>query len=321
MPDFSNHPLRKRYNLDTAMSTIWEFYKKWFLPLFIISFISSLITSTIASKIDLSELQTIEDPMLMIEAIKPFTGSYLLIVLIGIIFSVLLQYFIISKPVDSEDSATEWIVRAFTRFLLPMLLVYLVLSVMAVFAIFLGLLALIVGAFFAIFYVMIFFTLAAPVMMIEDISFVETISRTLSLGHKKFGINLGWVTLFLILVLIISIVLSAIIMIPFTGGFIKSIVNPDSAGDIIEFSRKPAYILLSSLASALTAPLYPIFSLVLYFNVRSYEESDSSVFSDDNNGDNGVTVEDLYASPNRKEDKRKIKKGEERRPTVEDLAP
>jgi len=321
MPDFSNHPLKNRYNLDTAMSAIWEFYKKWFLPLFVISFISSLLTAIVSSKIDLSGLQSIQDPVQMLEAIRPFAGVYILVAGIGLVFTVLLQYFVIVKPFDDENISSGWILKALGRFLLPMLAVYILLSIFAIIALFLGIIVLIVGAFFALFYVMIFFALAAPVMMIENTSITDTITRAFSLGHKKFWINLGWVALFAILILIITLVLSAIVMIPFTGGFLRSLLNPDTATDMIDFSRRPAYILLSSLAGAITSPIFPIFSLVLYFNAVSYEDESTTGYKGDAGGGDSVTVDDLYAESYHKKKGPTRKKGDERRPTVEDLAP
>lgn len=321
MADFSNHPLRKRYSLDTAMSEIWDFYKKWFVPLFIIAFVSSLVTNIIGSKIDISGIQPMQDPAEMLEVIKPFAGTYFMVFFVGIIFFLILQYFIIIKPVDEEQASAGLVIKGMGRFLVPMLVVYIVLSAFAVIAVMLGVIALIIGAFFAMFYVMIFFSLAAPVMMIENRSIAGTITRIFSLGHKKFGINFGWVSLFVLLLLIISLVISAIVLIPFTGGILKTILNPESAGDILDYSQKPIYLLFSSLAGALTAPLFPIFSLVLYFNVVSYEESSPVDSNWDSDNGKGPTVEDLYAGAYPEKKRSTRKKSDEKGPTVEDLAP
>ena len=316
-----NHPLRKRYDLDSAMSTIWATYKEMFLPLFSISFISSIIINYISSGIDLSSLQTMDDPAMVFEALKPLTGRYLVITFISLAFSLVLQFYIIMKPVDNEGNLAEWISRVLVRFLFPMIVVYLVISVFAIVAIMFGLLLVIVGAFFAIFYVAIFFTLSAPVMMVENKSIGETISRVFSMGHRRFGINLGWTTLFILLIIIISVVLSTIIMLPFAGGFIRTIMHPENAVDMLEFSRKPSYILLASIANALTTPLYPIFALVLYFNAASYDGEGSGRSGSGSDNGSGITVDDLY-SDNHKTDRGSSKSNaEEWRPTVDDLTP
>ena len=43
MDQFSSHPLYRRHNIDSAMSSLWEFYKKKFLSLFVISLVMSLV--------------------------------------------------------------------------------------------------------------------------------------------------------------------------------------------------------------------------------------------------------------------------------------
>ena len=56
-------------------------------------------------------------------------------------------------------------------------------------------------------------------MMIEDNSIIHTITRTFSLTHRNFWSNIGWVAVFIIIMIVISVILSAIILIPFTGVF------------------------------------------------------------------------------------------------------
>ena len=297
-----NHPLNRRHNIDTAMSSIWETYKKMFLPLFSISFISALLVSYLSSGIDIAGIQSMTDPAQIMEAFKPLMGKYLLISLIGITFSSFMQYYIIHKPGDDSTGMMEMLIKFAGRFLLPLLAVYIILGVISVLAISLGLLALIIGALFVFFYVAIFFTLSAPVMMIENRSVGETISRVFSLGHKKFWLNLGWVTLFMMLLIIISMILSSIILVPFAGGFLKSIFNQDAAVNMLEFSRKPSFLILSSVASALTAPIYPIFSVVLYFNAASYENEVIINTEYAPEGEKRVTVEDLYSTNNREKE-------------------
>ena len=42
MDQFRNHPLYQIHNIDSAMNSLWGFYKKNFLVLFITSFVMSL---------------------------------------------------------------------------------------------------------------------------------------------------------------------------------------------------------------------------------------------------------------------------------------
>lgn len=320
MKEIDNHPLKKRYNIDIAFNEIARFYKRWFIPLFGISLVSSLLTSFMSAGIDISGLQGTTDPAAMVAAMKPMAWRYMLIALIGLYFTILLQYFIIVRPLSPESDLTADIIRVTTRFLFPVLAVYIILSVLTMAALMLGVVILIIGAVFAGLYAMIFFALAAPVMMIENSTIGETLSRIFTLGHRRFWTNMGFVALFTLILIIISLILSAVIMIPFSGGFIKTILNPESAGEVTELVRRPSYLILGALSSALTMPLFPIFSLVLYFNIT--EGSEEEIVTESGNGGNGrVTVEDLYSDYDRKDKSGNDRKSDTAAPTIDDLTP
>jgi hypothetical protein len=73
-------------------------------------------------------------------------------------------------------------------------------------------------------------------------------------------------------------------------------VNPQEATEMVDVTSKPLFIILSALVSALTIPLMPIFSCVLYFNSRAREEKEKLI-PHYNPEDEKVKVEDLYAKP------------------------
>jgi hypothetical protein len=163
-------------------------------------------------------------------------------------------------------------------------------------AIVLGVFVLIVGAFFAMIYVVTFYLFILPVLMAEGTNIGSTISRTIKLVHKNFWSNIGWVSVFIIVMLVISVVFSGIILLPFTGNFIKTIANPEDATKLVDVTSKPLFIILSAIVSALTLPLMPIFACILYFNGKATEEQmvqPPTIIDTDNK----VKVEDLYAKP------------------------
>ena len=132
--------------------------------------------------------------------------------------------------------------------------------------------------------------------MIEDNSIGLTISRSFSLMHRKLWPNIGWTAVFLIIMIVVSVLLSALILIPFTGGFLKSIFGADKSGDIANITTKPLYIFLSAIAGALTMPAMPIFACILYFNGRANENNvipQTEIVQENV----PVRVEDLYAKP------------------------
>ena len=133
-------------------------------------------------------------------------------------------------------------------------------------------------------------------MMIEGPNIGNTISRTINLAHRNFWSNLGWVAVFLIVLIVISLIFSGIILLPFSGNFIKTIMNKGEPSEIINVTKNPLFIILSALAGAITFPLIPLFSCILYFNSKMREEIiQQSVTADPEN--TRVRVEDLYAKP------------------------
>ena len=295
MDNFTNHPLYRIHNLDSAMNGIWEFYKKKFFPLFLVSLAMSLVIQYISTSINIKELQSITDPMVMLEAIKGYMVPILIISLVNLLFTTILQYYILFNPVSTEYDFMNSILKSL-KYFIPYLIIMVLLAFAGSIAILLGLLALVVGAFFSALYIMTIYLFILPVMMTEETNIGNTITRTLSLAHKNFWSNIGWVAVFLIILIVISVILSGIILIPFTGGFIKTLVNPQEATEMVDVTTKPLFIILSALVSALTMPLMPILSCVLYFNGRAREENEIRI-PQHNTEDDKVKVEDLYAKP------------------------
>lgn len=320
MVDYTKHPLNKRYELDTALSSIWGFYKKWFGSLIIISFIFSLIITYISGRLNISEIYSVPEPEEIMAILRSMLGPYALIILFSFVFTLILQYYVIRKPVDPENNIFSIGITGVIKYFLPLLVLYIILSLFAVFAFLLGLILLFVGAIFATIYIVLIYAFIAPVLMIENPGIGETITTTLSLAHKRFWPNIGWVTVFVILVIVVSFVLGAIIMIPYGGSFLRTIMNPENASELLNLTSRPSFITLSALANAVTMPLFPIFSLVLYFNARS--NGVGEVITDHRGDSNGpVKIEDLYSDMTKNGKKEINKKTDPPPPSVEDLTP
>jgi hypothetical protein len=295
MDQFKNHPLYMRHNIDSAMSSIWEFYKKKFLSLFLISFVMSLAVQYISTLINVQELSAITDPMVMLEKIKGMIIPILIISVINLLFNVVLQYYILFNPLSSENNFFSSAIKSL-KYFIPYLIIMVLLACAGSIAIVLGILVLVVGVFFSVLYMMTLYLFVLPVMMVEESNIGTTITRTIALAHKNFWSNLGWVSVFLIILIVISLMLSGIILLPFTGNFIKSIMNPGEAPELVNMTKNPLFIILSALTGAITMPLLPLFSCILYFNGKAREENlqEVQVSESDNNR---VRVEDLYAKP------------------------
>jgi len=295
MDQFSNHPLYRRHNLDSAMNSLWEFYKRKFLSLFIMSLVMSLVIQYTSTLVNIKELSAITDPLVLLEKIRDFLIPILIISLINLLFTTILQYYVIFNPVNTSDTMLISVLKSLKSFI-PYLIIMVLLAFAGSFAIILGIFVLVVGAFFAMLYVVTIYMFILPVMMVEGINIGSTITRTIRLTHRNFWSNLGWVAVFIIIMLVVSVIFSGIILLPFTGSFIKTIANPEDATKMIDVTTKPLFIILSAIVSAFTLPLMPIFACILYFNGKAGEEQiQPAPVTDPEN--NRVKVEDLYAKP------------------------
>lgn len=295
MDQFSNHPLYQRHNLDSAMGSLWNFYKKHFVSLFIISLAMSLVIQYATSILNFKDLQNTTDPMIMLEKIKDMILPILIISLINLLFTNILQYYILYNPLDSNNNIFVSALKSI-KYFIPYIIIMILLAFAGGIAIVLGFFVLIVGAFFAMLYVMTMYLFVLPVLMVEGPNIANAIPRIFRLVHKNFWSNIGWVAVFIIILIVISIILSAVILLPFTGDFIKTIINPQSGSNLVHDTTNPLFIVLSAVVGALTLPLMPIFACILYFNGKASEEQGNITIEPVPENDK-VKVEDLYAKP------------------------
>lgn len=302
MDPITNHPLYRKHNLDTAINSTWEFYKKYFFVLFGVSLIISLLSQYVSTMINMEELQSITDPIQMLQKMTEFVKPFLIISLVNLYFTTVIVHFIINKPLHPGHSIFLSAGKAFIYYI-PLLILMVLLSFFGSIAIIVGVFALIIGAFFAVLYVLTLYLFILPVLVVEGTNIANAISRTFRLAHRRFWQNIGWVSVLLLILIVISVVLSSLIMIPFAGDFLKNILHPGEA--TTNFASNPVYLVLSALAGALTFPILPIFSCVLYFNARSSEDEKFTVLPVVET-EYRPTVEDLYAKPfeEKKEDEK-----------------
>ena len=295
MNQFSNHPLYRRHNIDSALSSLWDFYKKKFIALFLLSLGLSIAIQYASSMVNINDLSEITDPALLFEKMKGYLVPILIVSLISLLATTILQYYVIFNPIDSESTALSSVIKSL-KYYVPYLIIMILLGFAGTIAVVLGIFVLIIGAFFAMIYVATIYLFILPVMMAEDVNIGITIMRTIKLAHKNFWTNIGWVSIFIIIMLVVSLVMSSIILIPFTGSFLKSIMDPENSATMVEVTQKPLFIILSAVVSALTLPLMPIFACILYFNGRAGEENEQSVRVPEPT-ETKLRVEDLYAKP------------------------
>lgn len=300
MEQIKEHPLYRKHNIDSAMNALWEFYKTRFVALFLISLGMSLVQQYATMFIDFKDLQTTTDIELIMEKFKAMLIPMLIITVISLLFTTILHYYVLHKPIYPQCNIFICIIKSL-KYFLPYIVMMIILAFVGSIAVILGIFALIIGVFFSITYIAMISMFILPVMMVEDTNIGISIMRIVKLSHANFWSNMGWTAVFLILIIIISIVLSGIVLIPFAGSFIKTMANPEDTSRIMDLTTDPIFLFLSSAVNALTLPLLPIFAYILYFNGKAREEDvDLPVYGDNNGG--RVRVEDLYASPRIEED-------------------
>lgn len=245
-----------------------------------------------STMINLSELQTATDPVVMLEKIREMIVPIGIVSLISLVLTTILQHYILYRPVDESNSIFISILRSL-KYFIPFIIILILLSFFGAIAIGIGVLALVIGAFFAALYIFSLYLLILPVMMVEGPAIGRTIGRTFSLLHRNFWTNIGWVSVFLIILIVVNVMLSGIIMIPFSGGMLKTIFNPEAAK--LNFMSNPVFLILSAIVSAVTLPLIPIFASILYFNAKAGEDDVELVV--EKPAEYIPRVEDLYSRP------------------------
>lgn len=293
--NLANHPLYRAHTIDSAMDSLWSFYKNRFLSLFTISLIMSLVLQYLSTFINLPEIQSLVDINDKIDKMKELALPMLVFSLVSLLFTTILQYYVIFNPLDREKNIFRCIPAAL-KYYLPYIIVLIFLSIAGSVAIFFGLLLLVIGVIFAAVYVFMLYLFILPVMMSEGPNIGHAMVSTVKLAHSGFWSNIAWTAVFVILFLVISVVLSGLILLPFTGSMFKAFSNPEEAASLVEITSKPLYIILSAIVSALTFPLVPIFAAIMYFNARAKKES-GPIFVEPQDDFHSVKVEDLYAKP------------------------
>ena len=289
MNNYQNHPLAGAADLDSAMTKLWSFYKKYFIGLYIISVVLALISSLLTAGLDLAALQGTTDPSELLEIMKSMAGPYALIMLVSLVFGVLLHAWVLEKPMGGTDFLPVLLKKSFIA-LLPYLAVMIIFTVIAVVLTAIGLILLVLPAFFAIFYIATVMLFALPLTLIESRNPFKVVDRSFRLAHSHLWPNMGWVVVLILILVVASLVIGAIVILPFTGSFIKSMTNPEEVSTALEMSRNPLYIGLSALMSSLITPVMPILAFILYFRNRG-DEVLAEITTD---RESAVKVEDLY---------------------------
>ena len=291
MNDYRNHPLAGADDLDSAMSKLWAFYKKYFVGMYIISVTMGLLSGIISSGFDLSSLYSgyTGDPQQVMDMMKGMVVPYSVLLIITFVFGVLLHAWILERPLGQENTILK-VLRSSLIALIPVLIVFIVFCIAGTMLTTIGLVLLVLPGLFAVVYIMTVALFALPVTLIETRNPGTILSRSLSLAHNRFWPNMAWVIVLALIIIVIAIVITGLIMLPFSGTFFKALADPGDATAMIEMAKNPLYIGLSAFATALVTPVFPILAFILYFRNNDDDPAVMVIPEEENK----VRVEDLY---------------------------
>ncbi|HRW62166.1 MAG TPA: hypothetical protein P5132_01690 [Bacteroidales bacterium] len=279
MLDVTEHKLYKEHDLDSVVSNVFKIYLKRFPVLFISSFLFVFSVQFTLYQLGFWEVYKLSNPEDIIKAFSFLAGKIGIVMLITVLMYGLMNAFhinyIFSKESGRDCDIGSIISETMSKYTLHMIF-YLILSVLMFFVgSMVGLIAFIIGFFIALLYLAVVLFPGLTVIVAEKSNAIEAIGRSFSLSHKDFWPILGVILLFFVIVIFISLVINAIIAIPFVMAFfegIKDYKNIFEALNLESYNMGTWTIVINSIVSAITYPIYTILSVVIYFKLKFTED-------------------------------------------------
>jgi len=282
MDDFKKHSLYRPMEVEAIFSHVFTIYKNKFIPLFLSGFIAFFFIQFIIYNLGITQIYTIADPEEMMRELSGFMGVMSIVITVTVIIYGLLNAYFVNLILknDGENKLTsgELFMESLKKYSIHMIFFLLLSGIIVTLGTLAGIFIFIIGFLIAFAYLGTVLFPGAAIVVAEEKNALEAISRTFSLVHKDFWSTLGAMVLFVIMMILISIVVSALMSIPFVIIFFD---NWSETGNIFESFKMQNYdvgmwtVLLNSLVSALTYPFYAIFSVVLYFKLKYKEDQES----------------------------------------------
>lgn len=283
MIDIKNHSLFKDMEVDSVLTNVFRIYLKKFVTLFIYSFVAVFLMQLVFYQLGFWEMYKVsftdtEDFLRIYSQLmgKIAIVSVTSIVIYGVLNSFLVNY-LIKGDLDPSLSSGEIFGESVKKYAIHMIFFLILSTLILIAGMFVGIIAFIIGMFFALIYLGTVLIPGGTIVVAEDKNAIEAIGRTFKLVHKDFWPVLGSLVLFVLIMILISLVLTAVMAIPFVISFID---NWGEVENVAEMFNTNFYdigiwsVILNSLVSAATYPLYAIISVVLYFKLI-YKENKS----------------------------------------------
>ena len=163
MNDYQNHPLAGADDLDSAMSKLWAFYKKYFVGMYIISVAMALLSGIITSGFDMSSLYSgyTGDPQQLLEMMKGMVVPYSLLLIVTFVFGVFLHAWVLERPLGQENTILKALKNSLIA-LIPVLIVIIVFGIAGAIMTTIGLVLLVLPGLFAVLYILSLIHISEP---------------------------------------------------------------------------------------------------------------------------------------------------------------
>jgi len=261
------------------MSNVFKIYFKRFPVLFISSFLFVFGVQFALYQLGFWELYKLTNPDDVMKAFSFLAGKIGVVMLITVLMYGLMNAFhinyIFTKESGRDSDLGGIITETISKFTLHMIF-YLILSVLIFFTgSMIGVIAFIIGSFIALLYLAVVLFPGLTVIVAEKSNAIEAIGRSFSLSHKDFWPILGIILLLIVIIIFVSLVINAIIAVPFVVAFFEGINNYENIFDVMNLERYNMgtwTIVINSLVSALTYPFYTVLSVVIYFKLKYTED-------------------------------------------------
>jgi len=280
MENINQHSLYKKYDSDTVISGTFRFYKKHFKVLFLVSFVISFLI-----QIPFYQMGIYNSTYLINETFqipdKEVIMTLMIMSLVMILMYTLAYLFICIYTYRQEFKNSSFlsilsttIKDYYLKFLGAGIITIIILTIGGL----AGIVVFIIGILVSFFYFMTVLSPVAPILIIENKDVFQTIGRSFSLTHKDFWGALGAVLLLILLYIVLSIVIAIFTVIPFAFDVVKEIMK---GTNIIEILKNGSFInsqmtvtglIFNIVFSALTFPIFPVFSVILYFKLKYAED-------------------------------------------------
>ncbi|MFC2136895.1 hypothetical protein ACFLTE_01845 [Bacteroidota bacterium] len=281
MENINQHSLYKKYDSDTVISETFRFYKKHFKILFLVSFIVSFLI-----QIPFYQLGIYNQNYLINETFQMPDKEIIMTLMLMSLFMLIIYtiaYLFICIYVYKQEQENSSFISLLGSTIKDYYLKFIGAGIIVMFILMIGGLAgvvvFVVGILVTFFYFMTVLSPVAPILIIENKDVFQTIGRSFKLTHKDFWGALGAILLLILLYIVISIVISIFTVIPFAFDVIKEIMNGTNFieilknGSFINSKMTVIGLIFNIVFSALTFPIFPVFSVILYFKLKYAEDN------------------------------------------------